>query len=50
LFLDNFEWEMGWNQRFGIIRVDYETLQCTVKDSGRWYGDFIKQSKSPATE
>jgi len=48
--MDNFEWEMGWNQRFGIIRVDYETLQRTVKDSGWWYSDFIKQSKRQGIE
>lgn len=39
--MDNFEWEAGWGQRFGLIRVDYATLQRTVKDSGWWYRDFI---------
>ena len=39
--LDNFEWDMGWGQRFGLIRVDYRTLERTVKDSGRWYRDLI---------
>jgi beta-glucosidase len=39
--MDNFEWEAGWGQRFGLIRVDYDTLERTVKDSGRWYRDFI---------
>jgi beta-glucosidase len=39
--MDNFEWEAGWGQRFGLIRVDYETLERTVKDSGWWYRDFI---------
>lgn len=40
--MDNFEWETGWGQRFGLIRVDYRTLQRTVKDSGRWYRDTIR--------
>ena len=40
--LDNFEWEAGWGQRFGLIRVDYDTLARTVKDSGWWYRDFIR--------
>lgn len=40
--MDNFEWETGWGQRFGLIRVDYNTLQRTVKKSGWWYRDFIK--------
>ncbi len=39
--MDNFEWEAGWGQRFGLIRVDYATLHRTLKDSGRWYRNFI---------
>jgi beta-glucosidase len=36
--LDNFEWALGYGQRFGITYVDYATLERTVKDSGRYYG------------
>jgi beta-glucosidase len=36
-FMDNFEWALGYAQRFGLVRVDYETLERTVKDSGRYY-------------
>ncbi|MFN2221522.1 MAG: glycoside hydrolase family 1 protein, partial [Candidatus Promineifilaceae bacterium] len=39
--LDNFEWERGYSQRFGIVHVDYETQKRTVKDSGYWYRDVI---------
>jgi beta-glucosidase len=39
--LDNFEWAWGYSRRFGIVRVDYETLERTVKDSGRWYREFL---------
>lgn len=35
--LDNFEWGWGYDRRFGIIRVDYETLERTWKDSAFWY-------------
>jgi len=35
--LDNFEWAWGFSKRFGIVRVDYETQQRTVKQSGEWY-------------
>lgn len=31
--LDNFEWAFGLSKRFGIIRVDYDTLKRTPKDS-----------------
>ncbi|WP_327019492.1 GH1 family beta-glucosidase [Aeromicrobium sp. Root344] len=39
--IDNFEWALGYAKRFGIIRVDYETLERTVKDSGTWLADVI---------
>jgi beta-glucosidase len=35
--LDNFEWKLGYAQRFGLVHVDYDTLARTVKDSGRYY-------------
>ena len=36
-FLDNFEWALGYEQRFGLVHVDYATQERTLKDSGRWY-------------
>lgn len=35
--LDNFEWAYGYAKRFGIVRVDFDTLERTMKDSGHWY-------------
>jgi len=40
--LDNLEWDMGWGQRFGLIYVNYQTLNRTVKDSGWWYRNLIR--------
>jgi len=40
--LDNFEWALGYGQRFGLVHVDYETLERTVKDSGRYYARVAK--------
>ena len=40
-FLDNFEWGSGYNERFGIVYVDYRTQQRIPKDSARWYADLI---------
>ncbi|MEW9529962.1 GH1 family beta-glucosidase [Microbispora sp. NPDC049125] len=39
--MDNFEWARGYDMRFGVIRVDYETLERTPRDSARWYRDVI---------
>ena len=41
--LDNFEWAYGYEKRFGIVHVDYDTLKRTVKDSGREYARIIAE-------
>lgn len=43
--LDNFEWGFGYSKRFGIIRVDYETQERIVKDSGEWYAEVIRANE-----
>jgi beta-glucosidase len=39
--LDNFEWDLGYSQRFGLVWVDHETGRRIPKDSLSWYGDVI---------
>ncbi len=39
--LDNFEWARGYAARFGLVYVDYETLERVPKASYNWYRDFI---------
>jgi beta-glucosidase len=39
--LDNFEWEAGYSQRFGLVHVDYETQRRTPRDSFHWYRKVI---------
>jgi len=45
--LDNFEWAFGYSKRFGIVHVNYETQERTVKDSGRFYSEIIKSNSIP---
>ena len=40
-FLDNFEWSSGYDERFGIIYVDYRTCERIPKESAAWYADVI---------
>jgi beta-glucosidase len=42
-FLDNFEWAYGYSKRFGIVYVDFETLDRIPKRSALWYRDMIRQ-------
>jgi len=42
--LDNFEWSLGYQKRFGIVFIDYLTQERTIKESGHWYSNVIKQS------
>lgn len=48
--MDNFEWAYGYGKRFGLIHVDYETLERTPKDSAHWYRDLIAQHGFHAEE
>ena len=40
--LDNFEWAFGYERRFGIVHVDFESQRRTLKDSARAYAAFLR--------
>lgn len=42
--LDNFEWNNGYSERFGLIYVDFETQERIWKDSAYWYRDLIAEN------
>ena len=44
--MDNFEWAYGYDKRFGIVHVDYDTQVRTVKDSGLEYARIIAAHRS----
>jgi beta-glucosidase len=41
--MDNYEWDSGYDKRFGIVHVDYTTQRRLLKDSAKWYREFITQ-------
>ncbi|WP_341360468.1 family 1 glycosylhydrolase [Georgenia sp. M64] len=45
--LDNFEWAFGYGKRFGVVRVDYDTLERTPKASALWYADLTHSRSLP---
>jgi beta-glucosidase len=48
--MDNYEWAKGYDPRFGIIHVDYQTLKRTLKDSAYWYSQVIKSNGGNLSE
>jgi len=44
-FMDNYEWEDGYQRRFGIVHVDFATQKRTPKLSARYYADVIEQNR-----
>ncbi|MCI0554531.1 MAG: family 1 glycosylhydrolase [Anaerolineae bacterium] len=39
---DNYEWSLGYRPTFGLIAVDRETQERTVKPSARWLGNIAR--------
>lgn len=46
--MDNFEWAVGYSQRFGLVHIDYETLKRTPKKSFHWYRSVIEANRTRA--
>lgn len=43
--LDNFEWALGYDMRFGLIHVDFASQRRTPKASAHWYRDLVRGSR-----
>ena len=39
---DNYEWSLGYSKRFGLVHIDYATLERTPKASARYYSEVIR--------
>ena len=43
--MDNFEWSEGYDKRFGLVHIDYQTQQRTLKESALWYKNVIQKNQ-----
>lgn len=43
--LDNFEWDMGYDMKFGLYHVDFATQKRTLRKGSEYYKKFVKTSK-----
>jgi beta-glucosidase len=48
--LDNFEWAWAYWKRFGLVYVDYPTLERIPKESFHWYRELIAEQRRSAVE
>lgn len=42
--MDNFEWHSGYDERFGLVFVNYATQERIIKDSGYWYKEVMESN------
>ncbi len=43
-FTDNLEWHSGYDDRFGLVYIDYRSQERILKDSARWYAEVISEN------
>lgn len=43
-FTDNFEWASGYDERFGLVYIDFPTQRRIMKDSAVWYSGVISEN------
>jgi len=42
--IDNFEWHLGFDPRFGLVEIDYATQKRTPRISAKVYAEIIKHN------
>lgn len=43
--LDNFEWDSGYSKKFGLVYVNFRTLERTIRPSARYYSEIIRSGR-----
>ena len=43
--MDNFEWAEGYDMKFGLYSVDFETQKRTLREGSKAFVDVVKSSK-----
>ncbi|MCM1989585.1 glycoside hydrolase family 1 protein [Oceanirhabdus seepicola] len=41
--MDNFEWDLGYSPRFGLVEIDYNNMERKIRKSGEFYRDIIQK-------
>jgi beta-glucosidase len=44
--LDNLEWSFGYGKRHGLVRVDFDSQERTIKDSGFRYAEIVAEHRA----
>ena len=44
-FLDTFEWDKGFEPRFGLVELNYETMERKIRPSAYEYAKICKENK-----
>ena len=42
--LDNFEWDKGFWPRFGLVEIDYKTMERKIRPSARLYARICREN------
>lgn len=44
-FMDNFEWQDGYDRRFGVVYCDFKTQKRTPKFSAKWFSKVMAENR-----